>query len=454
MRSPTTSSSPGLEPPCRHPVPRPGGRQLARLCRPLLLLCLLAPLAMPASGQFSQYTPAGDFEEDFEATRELLETAMAESRWQWGPLLVDPWIGLRELTYDDNVGNRPRGNIVSDYLLKVGAGVRAYAPVKEQMIFAAHLLPEYVYWQDLDNRRQVDGRYGAGLFGNLGPVDLELSLQHVEDTKFFSREFEDRVDTEEDFFKLDLALELAQGWSVFAAGAFNTYSFDDQEEGVDAPVSLLNRDETLSRFGVRFKPSDRWRFGLGAEYSLVDFDRDPRRSNSGLSPLVQVDLEGGRLLFSGRVVFRDLESDGSESLFPAFDDLSGRFRAAWQVNGPVQLELLGYRSLVYSFQDVFAYFVDEATAVGLISSLGSRAGLRLRYEDGSNEYAPFNPNRAPRSDDFESFSAELQLQLGPLTLVINASETSYDSNIDQFDRDVTTVSSGIVLGRRKQSPWG
>lgn len=426
---------------------------------PWIVRCTLASLvlllcALPASGQFSQYSPAGDFEEDFEATRELLETAMAESRWQWGPLLVDPWIGLRELTYDDNVGNRPRGNIVSDVLVKVGAGVRAYSPVNEQLIFAFHLLPEYVYWQDLSNRRQVDGRYGAGLFGSLGPVDLEVSFQHVEDTKFFSREFEDRVDTEEDFAKVDLEMDIGQGWAVFAAGAFNTYSFEEQEAGIDPAVGLLNRDETLARAGVRFRPSDRLRLGLGVEDSQVDFDRDGRRSNGGLSPLLEVDLEGGRLLFTSRLIFSDLEEGGSGSLFPRYDELSGRFRAAWQLTGPLQVEALGYRSLVYSFQDTFAYFVDEATAFGVVSSLGSRAGLRLRYEDGTNTYAPFDPNRRERIDDFESFSGELQLELGPVTLVINASETSYDSNIDQFDRDVTTISSGLVFGRRKQSPWG
>lgn len=422
--------------------------------RCLLLASCLALSAVPASGQFSQYSPAGDFEEDFEATRELLETAMAESRWKWGPLLVDPWIGLRELTYDDNVGNRPRGNIVSDYLAKVGAGVRAYAPANDQLIFALHVLPEYVYWQDLSNRRQVDGRYGAGLFGSVGPVDMEISFQHIEDTKFFSREFEDRVDTQEDFAKIDLEMDLGQGWAVFAAGAFNSYGFEEQDEGIDPEVSLLNRDETLARLGIRFRPAERLRFGLGVENTEVDFDRDARRSNSGLSPLFEADLEGGRLLFQSRLVFRDLESDGAVSVFPQFDDISGRFRAAWQVTGPLQIETLGYRSLVYSFQDTFAYFVDEALAVGVVSSLGSRAGLRLRYEDGSNSYAPFDPNRLARVDDFDSISGEFQFEVGPLTLVINASETSYDSNIDQFDRDVTTVSSGIVFGRRKLSPWG
>lgn len=417
-------------------------------------LLLLVALAPPATAQFSQYTPAGGFEEDFEATRELLETAMAEARWKWGPLLVDPWVGLRELTYDDNVGNRPRGNIVSDYLVKVGAGVRAYAPANEQLIFALHVLPEYVYWQDLDNRRQVDGRYGAGLFGAVGPFDMELSFQHIEDTKFFSREFEDRVDTTEDFAKLDLEMDLGRGWAAFAGGALNTYDFEEQDAGIDPEVSLLNRDETLLRAGVRFRPSDRIQLGLGVEQSTVDFDRDARRSNDGLSPLLEIDLQGGRLLFTSRLTFRDLEADGDTSEFPDFDDISGRYRAAWQLVGPVQLEVLGYRSLVYSFQDTFAYFVDEALAFGLVTSLGSNAGLRLRYEDGTNDYAAFDPNRLARVDDFESLSAELQLEIGPLTLVINASETDYDSNINQFDRDVTTISSGIVFGRRKQSPWG
>ena len=419
------------------------------------MICLgLGLLASPLAAQFSQYTSASDFEDDFVSTEQLIEAAMAEARWRRGPLLIDPWIGLREATYDDNVGNRPREPILSDYLVKVGAGLRFYAPVADDLVVAAHLLPEYVWWQELSSRRQLDGRYGVGLFGPAGPFHLAFSAQHIDDTKFFSREFEDRVDTSEDYLRFEAELDLGHAVSLFAAGALDSYGFDPLDEEETPPVDDLDRDETIARFGVRWRPREGLRLGLGIGVSQVDFERDPRRTNKGTAALLELDLAGNRVSANARLAWRSLEADGAASLFPDFDDLSGRYRVAFQVAGPVQLELLGYRNLVYSFQDSFAYFIDQATSVGVAISLGSRAGLQLRWEDGENDYAVFDPSRAPRLDRFDGPVGELQLELGRFTLVVSGSRTEYDSNVPQFDREVTTVSAGLIFGRRVASPWG
>ena len=418
------------------------------------LLALLTLGASPGLAQFSQYTSASDFEDDFENTQQVIEAAMAEARWRRGPLLVDPWLAIREATYDDNVGNRPRDPIISDFLIKIGAGLRAFLPVGDDLVLTGHLLPEYVWWRDLSNRRQVDGRYGVGLFGPAGPFDLSLRAQHIDDTKYFSREFEDRVDTTEDYLRLELEYDFGSGFSAFAAAAFDSYGFEELDEESAPPVGDLDRDETLFRIGARWRPRDGFRLGLGLESSEVDFDRDPRRGNDGTSIFFELDATGSRTTATARLAWRDLEADGAESLFPAFDEISGRYRVAFKVAGPVQIEVLGYRNLVYSFQETNAYFEDQATALGVALSLGARAGLRLRWETGENDYAAFDPNRLPRVDDFDGPVAELQFELGRFTLVINASETDYDSNLPEFDRDVTTVSTGLIFGRRTESPWG
>lgn len=414
----------------------------------------VALLATPLAAQFSQYTSASDFEDDFASTQQLIEAAMAEARWRRGPLLIDPWIGIREATYDDNVGNRPRDPILSDYLVKVGAGLRLYSPVADELVFAAHLLPEYVWWQELSSRRQLDGRYGVGIFGPAGPFDLAFSAQHIDDTKYFSREFEDRVDTSEDYVRLEAELDFGGGFSLFAAGALDTYGFDPLDDEETPPVENLDRDETIARLGGRWQPRDGLRLGIGVEASQVDFDIDPRRSNEGTSALFELDVSGQRTSANARLAWRSLEADGAGSLFPDFDEVSGRYRIAFQVAGPVQLELLGYRNLVYSFQDTFAYFIDEATTLGIAISLGARAGLQLRWEDGENDYAVFDPSREARLDQFDGPVGELQVELGRFTLVVNGSRTEYDSNFAQFDRKVTTVSAGLIFGRRVASPWG
>jgi len=419
-----------------------------------VLLLVAAALPSPAAAQISQYDAPGTFQDDFESMELILEAAMADARWRFGPLLVDPWIGVREASYDDNVGNRAREPIVEDFLIKVGAGLRGYLPVGPELVVAGHLLPEYVWWQDLSDRRSLDGRYGLGLFGERGPVRLELSAQRIEETRFFSREFEDRVATTEDALIASLEGDLGRGFALFGRGSFHGYRYDGEEEGVDPRVEVLDRDETLGRFGVRFRPRDSVVLGLGVELSEVDFRSDDRRrSNSGTSPVFELDYVGGLVSFSTELVARSLEADG-DAPFPDYDELTGRFRAAWQATGRLQLELLGFRNLVYSIQDAYAYFEDETLAVGAIVSVTSRVGFRVRWEEGSNDFAPFDPARARRIDDFSGWSAELQLELGPATLVVTGSETDYDSNLPAFDRSVTTVSAGLVFGRRNQSPWG
>lgn len=409
----------------------------------------------PAAAQFTQYTSASDFQDDFASMDQLLDEAIADARWRRGRFSLDPWLALRELSYDDNVGNRAREPIISDYLAIVGAGLRAYTPVATDLTFAAHVLPEVVFWQELDERRRVNGRYGAGLFGGAGPVDLEVSIQHIEDTKYFSREFEDRVNTTEDVGKIDLELDIGRGLAVFGGASLVSYGFEEEDVGLDPTVGVLDRDEILGRLGVRFRPRDNLTLGLGVELSDVDFDRDNRRANSGISPIVQLDFEGNRLAATARLSLRNLEAEGDNSLFPDFDELSGRLRTAWQISGPVQFEILANRNLVYSFQSNFAYFEDESWAAGPRLSLGSRAGLSLRYEEGSNRFATFEGSTAePRLDDFDGWAGELQVELGPFTLLIKASRTEYQSNLPQFDRDVTTISSGLIFGQRNQSPWG
>jgi len=417
----------------------------------LLLACVPAP---PAAAQFTQYLPPGSFEDDFASMEKALEAAVLDARWRVGPVHLDPWVSLREVSYDDNVGNRPR-DPVADLLVKVGAGVRGYLPVGEDLIVAGHALPEYVWWRDSAERRRVDGRYGVGLFGSAGPVDLEVSAQHIEDARFFSRELEDRVDTEEAALIASFEVGVGRGFSLFARGGFHSYRFLPEADRAGLPdVGALDRDETVARAGLRFRPRPNLMIGVGVEASQATFASSlPGPANSGTAPVLELDYGGSRLTFASDLAWRSLEADG-DGPFPAYDEVSGSFRAAWQVTGPLQLEVLGSRNLVYSLLDNYAYFTDQSLAAGVGVSFGSRVGLRVRLEEGSNDYAALTPEARARVDDFTGLHGEVQIDLGPLLLVVSGSETEYDSNLTEFDRTVTTISTGLVFGARKQSPWG
>ncbi len=418
----------------------------------LLLGCAAVP---PADAQFTQYLAPGTFEDDFESMEQILEAAVLDSRWRVGPLHLDPWISLREVSYDDNVGNRPRDPI-ADLLVKVGAGLRGYAPIGSDLVFAVHALPEYVWWRDSAERRRIDGRYGVGVFGGTGPLNLEVSAQRIEDARFFSREFEDRVNTEEDVLIASFEVDVGRGFSLFARGGFHRYRFL-QEDGASASfpdVFALDRDETVGRAGVRFRPLANLMIGVGLETSQVRFaSREPGPANSGTAPVLELDYHRGRMTLTSDLAWRSLTADDGGD-FPDYDEVSGNFRAAWQVAGPVQLEVLGTRNLVYSLLDNYAYFTDQSLAAGVGLSVGSRVGIRVRLEQGDNDYAALTSGVSDRIDDFSGVHGEFQIDLGPLLLVVSGSETEYDSSLDEFDRTVTTISTGLVFGARKQSPWG
>ena len=119
-----------------------------------LFLCHL--LFQPtASAQFTQYTPAGTFNESRESTDLVLQRNIDEARWKAGRVLLDPWFGVRDIGYVSNV----QGTGVSDYTATAGIGIRGWLPLSSEFTLAAHFLPEYVWWKNLTSRNRWNGPF-------------------------------------------------------------------------------------------------------------------------------------------------------------------------------------------------------------------------------------------------------------------------------------------------------
>ena len=86
---------------------------------------------------------------------------MGDAPWRLGAVRVQPWLGLRDVAYIDNVFGSA-DDPESDLTLTFGAGLKAYLPVGEKVVLAAHILPEYVWWRDNDQLSDWHYRYGAG----------------------------------------------------------------------------------------------------------------------------------------------------------------------------------------------------------------------------------------------------------------------------------------------------
>ena len=119
------------------------------------------------------------------------------------------------------------------------------------------------------------------------------------------------------------------------------------------------------------------------------------------------------------------------------------------------LLLMGADSRV-SIDERSAYYESEISTLALRNAFGSRASLRLFYEDGTLDFETVTPGLPDRKDDLRGFGATVNLQLGRTVLSISGRETEYDSNMPELDRTVTSfrVNAGWELfGDGSSGPW-
>lgn len=403
----------------------------------------------PAAAQFVQYAPPGEVVVDAERMEQILDKALKDAKWWVGRWYVSPWLGLRDIAVvdgGDDAGER-------ELSVSAGIGLRFFRPVGAEWTFAAHLLPEYV-WQETESQRRLNGRYGAGLFGNLGRLGVEATVTRQELAQVFSRQFEDQVNLRQDRAQLALALDLGGGFGLRGVGSLRRFAALATGEGVPIDLGTLDREETVLRSLLEYRSALGLTVGVGVEAVEVAFEQpDSPLSNSGTSPVIELSLQGKRLRVEADLALRELEFDDPGRPM-AYDDVTGRAQLTWKLIPPLELELFGRRELVYSFDSTWAYFEDTATGVGARFSVGRRLGARLFAERGENPYFTLDPLVPVRLDDFDAFGGELRIEFGRATLVLRGTRTEYRSSLPQFDRSTTVLGAGLALGRKGAGTWG
>ena len=412
---------------------------------------LLAVVAArtPLWAQSVQYTPPGAFQESREDTQTILERNITEARWKAGRVLLDPWFGVRDAAYVDNVGNQG----VSDVTITLGAGVRGWLPVASEFTLAAHVLPEYVWWKDLSQRNRLNGRYGAGIFGNLGNTGIEATIERIDDAQFFSREFEDKVNTRTDQALLNLEFGVGRGLSVFAGGGLRSIEYENDPDQQIPPLSVVDRDETGARGGVKFQLPRGFEIGIGAEYTQADFEPGSSDlSNSGPAAVVLFDYVGPALFVKADFAYRSLKPDGG-STFVDYDGLLGRADIAYRAFGRVEFQLFGGNDLVYSFTDTWAYFEDTSIGLGVRTGITEWFRFRLFIETGDNDYTAFAEDGPNRTDDYDAWGGNLSFRFERFAIFVGWALTDYTSNIPSFDRDNTQFRTAFTFGLGSGRSW-
>lgn len=418
-----------------------------------LAVCLFMPVA--AFAQFAQYTPPGEVEGRPESRQERLEEAMEEARWRLGPVRVDPWLGLQDVGWADNLAGDREGD-ESRFTATAGAGLRAYLPTGPKVFWAAHFLPEYAWVDGRDDLNDVNGRFGAGMFGFFNRLEVEATASRSERLGIVTSELLERLESRSDALSLAAEVRLTGGLYVFAAASETRIDHRlDRDAAPAVPAfDLLDRRERVVRGGVKLRTRPGWAIGVGAERSEVDFDRsEADRSNSGTSPILVLELPGNKLFIGLDLAWRSLEPEG-ESRFVPYDGLTGDIGVLLGREGSrLQLGTYARRQLIYSLGGG-SYFEEDRFGLRAGTSLGRRLAVHLFGEVGENDHRAADP-ASGRADDVTAYGLQGSLGLvGSLQLTLNLTRQEVRSELPEADRSTTVALVGVTLGiGERPSPW-
>lgn len=427
----------------------PGSRRRRRLAAAAIAAAAIA--ASPARAQFDQFAQPGG-EAFVSGGGEVgeqgpFDSALRNSRWRLGKLYLDPWVGLRDISYVDRID--VLGGERGDYGLTAtaGAGLDTYLPLGEHMTWASHVSPLYVWFQDQEDRSRFNLDASSGLYGRMGRLGMELEARRNERLRLFSQEVPQQVNSRQDRGQLRLSFPLVGGFSLFGDASVRRFESLEDEETVALPFHQLDRDELVYAGGIAYRFRRGIQVQLGVGRSEVEFAEGGQPlDNRGDALILRVDHGTEWIGLYLDLAYRELEPLDERSEFRAFSGVSGATRLQWRLGRWIAPEVFYRRNLVYSLREEATYLVDTRYGLAVRSQPIRRLQLRAFVENGSNDYEPAAGAMRPlRSDDVFTYGASAATRVGWLNAGVTAYRSHYDSNLPGFDRSVTVVQSHISM---------
>lgn len=424
----------------------------------LTVLTLLA--GAPAGAQFSQYTAPGTLLDRGTSKKEQLEKALESARWHLGPFRVSPWFSIRDAAYvsdafggtlgSDGSGSGETRKEEPDFTITAGAGAQGYLPLGPKVFFTVDALPQYVYWQKQDERRRLNGYYGAGLFGFFNRLTLQAVARRAEEQAVVTPELEQRIHSRQDL--LDGGVELRLGRAVYLFGSaaglkFQTLVKDLGDDPRLPPFENLDREERMLRAGIEFRPDDRLRVTAGVQRSDVDFLESARdRSSSGTAPTLEASYDRESLHLVGSVARRSLKPKKGSELVP-FDETTGRLQMTIVPRWRLSYSAYASRDLAHSIEPGYSHFTVDRLGASISSKIGHSSSADLFYETGVHDYAAIAAATPLRKDDFRAYGTALHFQLSErLRLNMGVQRTELSSGLPGLagaDRNLTVFQSSL-----------
>ncbi len=419
----------------------------------LKLLCVgvIAVLtAASARAQFTQFAAPGALAESEESTKDRLKKAMEQARWSLGPLRLEPWVGVGNLAYYNDLEPWRPGK-QSDYTVSAGAGLTAFLPLGHRALIVGYALPEYKWWRTYSNRDRLVGRYGVGAFADLGRLSLDVRGFRASQPWYIGYVDEVPIDVRREGADAGVELRLLRRLSVY--GTFNEtrWRYDDEDLADSSVPRLrtLDRDERRWGAGLRYRFQERLTVSLGYERSrndflLPEFDR----SNSGSAPSLALDYRSGRLSVALKVAEYELEPRGG-SAFTPFSGRTGQGRVRWDLGSRSGVSVYGRRGLSFAFGGL-EYSNVETGGGALYFPLGWRASASFFSERSSNSFS----GESGSKQDFSSLGVSAGFSVGRRGRLNGRWErVTYDASSLRPQVTFNRWTAGLDLGFGSATTW-
>lgn len=409
---------------------------------------LLVGLAQadPVLAQSAQYTAPGAGAAAEPLDREELEARLEQARWRLGPVRLAPYLGVRGLSWVQNVfAEGDEGT--DDLTASVGAGLTALLPTGPDVFWVAQAMPEYVWWADLAERRQLVGRYGAAVHGDFNRLRFTVEGRRVEEQTQVTAEEPEPAIGEVDHLGAAVALRLTSRLRLVAGASLAEVAnrAGDPDDPRSPEFFLLDRREERARGGLLFA-SGPVQLEAGAERQVTEFDDGARQlSSTGTSPYLALTLTGNQVRLAADVVRRSLDPEPGSAL-PPTEATVGSLRVELDPGWRFDVGLYGLRSLLYSLADGYSHFEEERYGLDVAAPFGHRWSTRAFVEAGANDYAAVLPGAPARRDDTLAYGVEVSLEIREwLRYQAGYRRLELDSNLPGLDRDTESVSSTVSL---------
>ena len=425
--------------------------------------CFTGILCLTASFASAQYTAPGGPEPTPESREEALQKSMEDARFRLGPVRIEPWLSVKDVAWIET--GTGTADADSDLTATAGAGVRGYLRTGP-LIWSGQALPEYVWWREDADRRALNGRYGLTTYGFWNRLTLEAGAGREEQQLIITPELLQPSPVRQDQARAAVEVLWTDAFSTLAEVQASEQSSQVEEEdtdGVPLPppgagagllnLRLLDRQETTARAGVRLRMRQTLMVGAGAERYEAEFASPARaggldRSNSGVSPYLELRLVRPGLSIAAEAVSRSLEAEKGAS-FADYEKTTGSASVRFNTGGTVETAIYGGRTFVYSLLPEYSYLDDERLGASLRIDLGWRTHARFFAEGGRNTYTVLVPGALAREDDYTSYGGTFEIELGRAgSLELRASRIRFDSTVPAFDRELTSLGAALTFTGR------